>query len=87
LSEWTVITVLIAVVGLLVTVTAPVIKLMGTITRLSCSVEDLRGDIETLTSKNAQSHTRLWEHNKEQDLKISGHEGRIGTLEGRAKPC
>lgn len=77
MTEWTVLTVLIAVVGLLVTVTAPVIKLMSTITKLSCAVEDLRSDLKTLTGKNSESHARLWEHNKEQDEKISKLEGRI----------
>jgi len=77
MTEWTVVTVVIAIAGLLVTVTAPVIKLMNTITKLSCAVEDLRGDLQTLTSKNSESHARLWEHNKVQDEKISKLEGRI----------
>lgn len=77
MTEWTVITVLIAIVGLGATVTAPIIKLMSTITKLSCAVDGLRADLVSLSRKNSEGHGRLWEHNKAQDEKISKLEGRI----------
>lgn len=90
MTEWTVITIIIALVGLFATVTAPIIKLMSTITKLSCSVDDLKKDLDILTTKNSDTHSRLFTEIGEQgkrlnkhDTQLESHERRIKTMEGK----
>ena len=86
--EWTVVTVLIAVVGLGISIGAPLIKLNSTITTLTVTLENLKEDVATNAKaieagrQNAkESHRRLWDHNEKQDEKIENHDRRIDTLE------
>lgn len=86
--EWTVITVLIAVVGLVGGIGAPLLKLNSTITTLTVALEHLKEDvaenaraIESSRQNAKESHRRLWDHNDKQDEKIENHDRRIDTLE------
>lgn len=81
MTQWDVVTVLVAVVGLFATVGAPVIKLNATMTRLSTLVEALEKKVDNQAASSKESHRRLWEHNDEQDGKIADHEKRITILE------
>jgi hypothetical protein len=81
MTEWGVVTVLIAVVGLAVTVGKPIITLNSTITKLNVLVDGIKSDVESLTAKNSESHARIWEHNEKQDAKLDDHERRIIVLE------
>lgn len=90
--EWTVVTVLIAVVGLGISIGAPLIKLNSTITTLTVTLENLKEDvatnakaIETSRQNAKESHRRLWDHNEKQDEKIENHDRRINTLEREDK--
>lgn len=79
--EWTVITVLVALVGLLATVGAPVIKLNSNLTKLTVLLDTLKNDMQEQKKSTKESHRRLWEHNDEQDGRIENHEKRITLLE------
>ena len=68
--EWTVMTVLIAVVGLFMTVGKPVITLNNSITHLQDAIDDLREDIKVLTGRT-----------NDQEMKLQDHETRISILE------
>ena len=81
--EWTVVTVLITMAGLLVSVMTPLLKLNTTIIRLNASVETLTGEMENYTRKNDQSHDRLWRKYEAQNERLNGHETRIVRLEQR----
>lgn len=81
MTEWGVVLVIIALVGLLATIGAPIIKLNSTIVKLLTIVDSLKGDVTELTDKNTQSHGRLWKHNEKQDAKIDDHEKRITVIE------
>ena len=88
LNEWTVVTVLIALIGLFFTVGKPVISLNKNITMLNMSVErnNARLDkqekaIEKQQQAAHDSHQKLWDHNTRQDMQISDHETRISVLE------
>lgn len=88
MNEWTVVTVLIALVGLFLTVGKPIISLNKNITKLDMSVErtNARLDkneraIEKQQQAAHESHEKLWSHNSEQDSKIADHETRISVLE------
>ncbi len=81
MNEWTVVTVLVTMAGLLISVVTPLLKLNSTITRLNASVDSLTGEMEKYSAKNDQSHDRLWRKNEEQDTMLDDHEHRITVLE------
>ena len=72
--EWTIVTVIIALVGLFMTVGKPVINLNSSITRLQDAIDELRKDIKVLTSRTDNQEERL-----------QNHETRISILEEKQK--
>ena len=72
--EWMVVTVIIALVGLFMTVGKPIITLNTAITHLQDSIEELRGDIKVLTGRTDKQEERLQDH-----------ETRISILEEKQK--
>lgn len=90
--EWTTVTVIIAIVGLIATVTTPMIKLNSNITRLTVILDNINAELEeqkkALSAQKAESresHRRLWAHNDEQDNTLNDHETRIRVLEQQNK--
>lgn len=86
--EWQVVTVVIALVGLIGGITTPMLKLNSTITKLMASVDslkedvgDLKNNIKEINDKNRNQVERLWKKNDEQDKVISDHDTRITVLE------
>lgn len=72
--EWTVVTVIIALVGLFMTVGKPIITLNGSITHLQDAIDELREDIKVLTNRTDNQEERL-----------QNHETRISILEEEQK--
>lgn len=68
--EWTVVTVLVALVGLFVTVGKPVITLNNSITHLQDAIDNLREDMKVLTGRT-----------DDQEIRLNDHETRISILE------
>ena len=90
--EWTTVTVIIALVGLVVTVTTPLIKLNSNITRLTVILDGIKAELEeqkkALSAQKAESresHRRLWAHNDDQDNTLNDHEARIRVLEQKSE--
>ena len=81
--EWTVVGVIVALVGLFATVGAPVIKLNSNITRSNIILDQIKKELSEQKIAAKESHRRLWEHNDEQDELIGDHETRITILENR----
>lgn len=84
MTEWGVVGVIIVLLGLLGTVTAPMIKLNTTLTKLNDKFETLDEKLTDVSESNHESHKRLWNHETAQDEKLSNHETRIQILEGSA---
>ena len=72
--EWTVVTVIIALVGLFMTVGKPIITLNGSITHLQDAIDELREGIRVLTGRTDN-----------QEEKLQDHETRISILEEKQK--
>lgn len=72
--EWTVVTVIIALVGLFMTVGKPIITLNGSITHLQDAIDELREGIKVLTGRTDN-----------QEEKLQDHETRISILEEKQK--
>lgn len=81
MNEWTVVTVIIALVGLVAGVVAPLLKLNSTITRLVVVVDNLECNVKGFTDKNAEAHGRIWTELEKQEGTINDHETRITMIE------
>lgn len=81
--EWTIVTVLVTMAGLLISVVTPLLKLNSTIIRLNASVDALAEEMEKHTAKNDKSHDRLWQSIEEQGSQLDDHERRITIMEVR----
>ncbi len=81
--EWTVVTVIVVLVGLIASVAKPLLSLNATITRLNESVNSLEKNIAGLTEKNDESHDRLWEKSSAMDEKLNNHETRLRVIESK----
>ena len=90
MSEWTVVTVLAAVVGLFFTVGKPILTLNSNIVKLNVTVEALnkeqakQGEEICKQAEHAhEAHEAIWKHEAEQDDILRDHEGRLGRLEAQ----
>ena len=86
--EWTVVTALGIIVGLFLSVGAPIIKLNSNIVKLNVSLDSLNKrtdkqehDLEEQKRAAHESHKQLWLYNQEQDKRLDDHEHRITALE------
>lgn len=83
MNEWLNFKDIVAIVGLIITVTTPLLKLNTSITELKTLLESVVKKVETIDSNNTNSHRRLWEHNTEQDQVLQNHERRLHDLDGK----
>lgn len=81
MSEWTVVSVLVTLVGLCAAVIRPLMSLNGVITRLTGAVNTLEKNIAALAEKNSETHGRIWDKVGEQDELLRGHEARLVMIE------
>ena len=79
--EWTTVTVIISLVGLVAALANPLTRLTRSITTLTVVVDRLQTDMEEQREHSRQSHQRIWEHNEKQDARLENHEGRLRDLE------
>ena len=83
MTEWQVVGVIIALVGRVGAIVAPLIRLNSTITKLTLTVDHLVKDMDEQHRRSHDAHTKLWDHQNEQDEKLVNHEIRITKLENR----
>lgn len=88
--EWTVVGVIVTLVGLAAAVGGPVLKLNASITKLTTLLQVIEQRLDVLEhgakeqrTHAAESHRRIWAHNDEQDDRLEDHEKRITLLEQR----
>ena len=70
-----------ALVGFVISVTTPLMKLNTSITKLNNSVDVLKSAIDRIDADNKESHKELWDHNEEQDAAIAEHTRKINNIE------
>lgn len=83
MTEFDVVEVVVVLAGLFVTVGLPIIKLISSITRLTDTVEFLQGSLTNVTTRNTESHRRMWVKLEAHEGKLADHDGRLRELEGR----
>lgn len=85
MTEWGVVTVVVALVGLVATVAAPIIKLTGTINTLSGKVELLLNNLDEFKTRYKETLEELKETDQCQYNQLNDHEHRITQLEAKCK--
>lgn len=78
---WEIFLGIVALVGFIISVATPLMKLSKTMTELNINMQNLNQAMNVLTANNTESHRRIWAHNEEQDEKIENHEKRITKIE------
>lgn len=83
MNEWTVVTVLGVLIGLIASVLRPIINLNSNITRLNENVCSLEKNIAELNDSNSATHEKLWHRADELEGRINAHETRLRLLESK----
>ncbi len=81
MSEWTVVSVIVVLAGLLLSLLKPLISLNSTLTRLTDTVEKLEHELAESAEKNREAHTRLWDKAAAQDEMLQAHTLQLARLE------
>lgn len=88
--EWTVVTVIIAIVGLIGTVAVPLQKNTKAMTQLSERISHLvyrtdenEKDLEAFKKKASERHKKIFERLDVDKIELIDHEGRITALENK----
>ena len=85
MTEWTVFLVIVAVIGLFVTVGTPVIKLNSSITTLCAQINNLQSCITDLKISNKDAHKRIWEHIDECNQQIISLQNEITIIKAKSE--
>lgn len=83
MTDWDIVKDIVVLIGLIVTVTTPLLKLNTSITQLKALLDSVAKQVQDNDRSNSASHKRLWEHNEEQDETLQRHEQRLHDLDGK----
>ncbi len=83
MTDWDIVKDIVVLIGLIVTVTTPLLKLNTSITQLKALLDSVVKQMQDNDRSNSASHKRLWEHNEEQDETLQRHEQRLHDLDGK----
>ena len=83
MTEWGVFGVVVALVGFLAAVGGPLVKLNGTITRLTVAVDALQRALDKQDAENRTSHKVFYDRLDGHDRQLAGHDARLKHLEER----
>lgn len=83
MTDWDIVKDTVVLVGLIITVTTPLLKLNTSITQLKSLLDSVVKQVQDNDRSNSTSHKRLWEHNEDQDEILHNHEMRLHDLDGK----
>lgn len=83
--EWTVVGVLVVLVGLIISVLTPAIKLNTSVTKLGTLVDQLNAQLKDMERNNKEAHQRIWGALDEHKETLGDHETRITVLESKKR--
>lgn len=83
MTEWSVVVVIIALIGLIASVAKPIITLNTSIVKLTERVSVTTKALDDLTDHNIEAHKRMWNRIDEHDDRIKDHGARIEKIESR----
>jgi len=83
MTDWDIVKDIVVLLGIIVTVTGPLLKLNTSIVQLKTLLDNVIKRVEDDDKSNTESHRRLWAHNTEQDKILTDHEQRLHSLEDK----
>lgn len=83
MNEWTVVSVIIALIGLFLAVGKPIINLNTSITVLNENVKQQNERLDKFELNSGKEHEELWEHEAKQDKMLEEHKMRLHDLDGK----
>lgn len=86
MTEWEVVGVLVVLLGLVASVTAPMIKLNSTITRLTTQMEHFSESMEEFKTQYSEQLREFKGVHEDLYDKVDNHEHRITVLEEGGRP-
>ena len=88
MTEWQVVGVIVALIGLVASIVTPMLRLNSTIATLTAAVKENSKALERHEIHRREAHTRLHGRIDEVEDKVDDHESRITVLEtkGRSMP-
>jgi hypothetical protein len=85
MTEWTVVGVMVTLVGLIVAIVKPLLTLNGSIVRLTEEVGNILSGLEAFKKRYVENLTELKTADKKMQEKLDNHEVRIVKLEEHRK--
>lgn len=85
MTEWTVVGVIVTLVGLIVAIVKPLLTLNGSIVRLTEEVGNILSGLEAFKKRYVENLTELKTADKKMQEKLDNHEVRIVKLEEHRK--
>ena len=79
--EWTVVTVIVVLIGLIAAVAKPIVNLNSTITKLDTTLDIFLKRYDKDCGDNEKEHTALWDRCDEQGKNIGDLDTRVTVLE------
>jgi hypothetical protein len=82
--DWTaggVIGVISLLIGIYISITAPIIKLNKNLTELNCNFKTLQETQVSNKSDNAEEHKEIWAKSEEHDKALAEHDKRLTIVE------
>ena len=83
MNEYTVVLVLVTLVGLFFTIGKPILNLNSNIVELNAAVKRLQKTVDKLDDKQIDDQKRVWERLDRGSKKFDDHEHRISVLEDK----
>jgi hypothetical protein len=83
MSEWDVVLVIVAIVGLFFSIGKPIINLNTNITTLNESIKSVNARQDRFEKCSEKEHSELWEHEDAQDKILEEHKLRLHDLDGK----
>lgn len=80
MNEWTVVTTIVTLVGLILTIPSPLLKLNTSITRIHAALTALEKDVDLLRRHNTQEHEQIRESNQAQDKQLSDLQLKVAVI-------
>lgn len=81
MTEWNVVLVVIALVGLISTVVPPILRLNSNIVKLTSCFDSLTKELSEYKGKNDRSHDKIWSALGAHTEKLDDHETRLAIIE------
>lgn len=83
MTEWAVVGVIIALVGLVAAVAGPMLKLNTTLVNATLELKHLKENLKEALTQNTDAHKRLWKEIDRHDEQIKDHDRRIQRIEDK----